>query len=81
MILSVLDLSPVTGEATQADAVRDTLEIAKADAADAATVHGRLADKAREAEADEIFVMATGPTLEARIRSLELIADAHRSTV
>ena len=47
MILSVLDLSPVTGEATQADAVRDTLEIAKADAADAATVHGRLADKAR----------------------------------
>jgi luciferase family oxidoreductase group 1 len=50
-------------------------------AAEAATVHARLADKAREAEADEIFVMATGPNLEARIRSLELIADAHRSTV
>jgi luciferase family oxidoreductase group 1 len=48
-------------------------------AADAATVHARLADKVREAEADEVFVLATGPTLEARIRSLELIADAHRS--
>ena len=30
MILSVLDLSPVTGEATQAEAVRETLEIARA---------------------------------------------------
>ncbi|MBW8813260.1 MAG: MsnO8 family LLM class oxidoreductase [Caulobacterales bacterium] len=30
MILSVLDLSPVTGEATQAQAVRETLEVAKA---------------------------------------------------
>lgn len=30
MKLSVLDLSPVTGEATQAQAVRDTLEIARA---------------------------------------------------
>jgi alkanesulfonate monooxygenase SsuD/methylene tetrahydromethanopterin reductase-like flavin-dependent oxidoreductase (luciferase family) len=48
-------------------------------AADAAAVHARLADKAREAEADEVFVMAAGPTLEARIRSLELIADVHRS--
>jgi len=47
-------------------------------AADAATVHARLADKAREARADEVFVMATGPSLDSRIRSLELIADAHR---
>jgi luciferase family oxidoreductase group 1 len=30
MILSVLDLSPVTGEATQAQAVRETIEVAKA---------------------------------------------------
>jgi hypothetical protein len=42
-------------------------------------VYARLADKAREANADEVFVMATGPSLDARIRSLELIADAHRS--
>ena len=47
-------------------------------AADAAAVHARLADKAREARADEVFVMATGPSLDARIRSLELIAQAHR---
>jgi alkanesulfonate monooxygenase SsuD/methylene tetrahydromethanopterin reductase-like flavin-dependent oxidoreductase (luciferase family) len=46
-------------------------------AADAASVHERLLAKAREAQADEMFVMATGPTLEARIRSLELIAQAH----
>ncbi|MGZ6018643.1 MAG: MsnO8 family LLM class oxidoreductase [Phenylobacterium sp.] len=46
-------------------------------AADAATVHARLADKARRANADEVFVMATGPSLEARIRSLDLIAQAH----
>ena len=48
-------------------------------AADAATVHARLADKAERAKADEVFVMATGPSLEARIRSLELIAEVHRS--
>jgi luciferase family oxidoreductase group 1 len=48
-------------------------------AADPAGVHAGLADKVREANADEVFVMATGPSLEARIRSLELIADAHRS--
>jgi luciferase family oxidoreductase group 1 len=47
-------------------------------AADAPAVHARLAEKAREAQADEVFVMATGPSLEARIRSLELIAQAHR---
>jgi len=48
-------------------------------AADAPTVHARLVDKAREANADEVFVMATGPSLAARIRSLELIANVHRS--
>ena len=47
-------------------------------AADAATVHARLAEKVRDANADEVFVMATGPSLDARIRSLELIAAAHR---
>jgi luciferase family oxidoreductase group 1 len=46
-------------------------------AADADTVAARLAEKARRAQADEVFIMATGPTLEARVRSLELIADAH----
>ena len=50
-------------------------------AADGPAVYARLADKAREANADEVFVMATGPSLDARIRSLELIADAHRSRV
>jgi luciferase family oxidoreductase group 1 len=48
-------------------------------AADAPAVHSRLKDKVRQAGADEIFVMATGPSLEARIRSLELIAEVHRS--
>jgi luciferase family oxidoreductase group 1 len=48
-------------------------------AADARAVHARLADKAREANADEVFVMATGPSLDARIGSLKLIADAHLS--
>ena len=48
-------------------------------AADAAFVHARLVEKAREAQADEVFVLATGPSLEARIRSLELIAQVHGS--
>lgn len=48
-------------------------------AADATAVHSRLTEKAREADADEVFVMATGPSLDARIRSLELIATAHRN--
>jgi luciferase family oxidoreductase group 1 len=52
---------------------------ARSIAADPATVHARLADKAREAHAEEVFVMATGPSLAARIRSLELIAQAHGS--
>lgn len=42
-------------------------------AADAATVRARLEAKARSTGADELFVMATGPTLADRIRSLELI--------
>ena len=40
------------------------------------TVRARLADKASHTGADEIFVMASGPTLESRIRSLELIKAA-----
>jgi luciferase family oxidoreductase group 1 len=43
-------------------------------AADQMTVLGRLAEKTRTTGADELFVMATGPSLEARIRSLELLA-------
>lgn len=43
-------------------------------AADAATVRARLDEKARATGADEIFVMAAGPTLADRIRSLELMA-------
>ncbi len=46
-------------------------------AADAASVYTRLVEKTREAKADEVFVMATGPSLAARIRSLELIAQMH----
>ena len=42
-------------------------------AGDAAFIRGRLADKAAAADADEVFVMATGPSLAARIASLELI--------
>jgi luciferase family oxidoreductase group 1 len=43
-------------------------------AGDAATVRARLDAKLQEAQADELFVMATGPSLQARIRSLELLA-------
>lgn len=41
---------------------------------DAETVRRRLAEKAAATGADELFVMAVGPTLETRIRSLELLA-------
>jgi luciferase family oxidoreductase group 1 len=54
---------------------------ARSIAADAASVHAQLAAKAREAHADEVFVLATGPSLETRVRSLELIANAHRSAI
>ena len=43
---------------------------------DGETVRQRLSDKARASGADEIFVMASGPSLESRIRSLELIKPA-----
>ena len=42
-------------------------------AGDAAFIRGRLAAKADQAQADEVFVMATGPSLDRRIASLELI--------
>jgi luciferase family oxidoreductase group 1 len=40
---------------------------------DALGVLGRLAEKTRTTGADELFILATGPTLKDRIRSLELI--------
>lgn len=43
---------------------------------DAAAVRQRLEAKAQASGADEIFVMASGPSLESRIRSLELIKPA-----
>jgi luciferase family oxidoreductase group 1 len=45
-------------------------------AADAPSVAAGLTEKARRAVADEVFVMSTGPSLETRIRSLQLIAQA-----
>jgi luciferase family oxidoreductase group 1 len=50
-------------------------------AADADAVARQLGEKARRAQADEVFVMSTGPSLAARIRSLELIAQAHQAAV
>ena len=41
---------------------------------DGATVRAMLADLIRATDADELFVMSAGPTLPARLRSLELIA-------
>lgn len=43
-------------------------------AGDAASVRATLQAKAERAGADEVFVMSAGPSLEARIRSLELLA-------
>ncbi|MDP1616963.1 MsnO8 family LLM class oxidoreductase [Phenylobacterium sp.] len=43
---------------------------------DAESVRRRLAEKAQDSDADEVFVMASGPSLDARIRSLELIKPA-----
>lgn len=43
-------------------------------AGDAMTVLGRLAEKTRATGADELFILATGPSLQDRIRSLELLA-------
>lgn len=42
-------------------------------AGDQMTVLGRLAEKVRATQADELFIMATGPSLKDRIRSLELL--------
>jgi luciferase family oxidoreductase group 1 len=42
-------------------------------AGDALSVLGQLAEKTRTTGADELFIMATGPSLADRIRSLELI--------
>ncbi len=61
-------LAEWTGTPLLADVESRTL------AGDAATVRQRLQAKAAMAQADELFVMATGPTLATRIRSLELLA-------
>ena len=42
---------------------------------DAAAVRGYLAEKAAHTGADEIFVLNGGPTLESRLRSMQLIAE------
>lgn len=60
-------LSEWTGTPLLADVEGRTL------AGDAAFIRGKLAAKAEMADADEVFVMATGPSLEKRIASLELI--------
>jgi luciferase family oxidoreductase group 1 len=49
---------------------------ARSIAGDPAAVRARLAQKAKDAGADEVFVLATGPSLADRIRSLELIKSA-----
>lgn len=48
--------------------------VGRAITGDGPGVRAELADKLANTGADEVFVMATGPTLETRIRSLELIA-------
>lgn len=45
-------------------------------AGDAASVGAKLTAKGADAGADEVFIMATGPSLEARISSLELLKPA-----
>jgi luciferase family oxidoreductase group 1 len=55
--------------------VRQLVE-ARTIADEPSAVRAHLATKARRAQADEVFVMATGPSLAARIRSLELLAEA-----
>ena len=49
------------------------LEPLRAIIGDAETVRAGLAEKAKRTNVDELFVMASGPSLEARIRSLTLI--------
>jgi alkanesulfonate monooxygenase SsuD/methylene tetrahydromethanopterin reductase-like flavin-dependent oxidoreductase (luciferase family) len=48
--------------------------MARAIVGNPAQVRAGLAAKAKAADADELFVMAVGPSLADRIRSLELIA-------
>lgn len=48
--------------------------MARAMVGDAAAVRAKVAKKAADTDADELFLMAVGPTLESRIRSLELTA-------
>ncbi len=48
--------------------------VARSITGDAAGVRTALAAKAAATGADEVFVMASGPTLESRVRSLELIS-------
>ena len=59
--------------AERADDPRLPSVLARAIVGDPTQVRERLAAKARDTDADELFVMAVGPTLESRIRSLELI--------
>jgi luciferase family oxidoreductase group 1 len=61
--------------AERADDPRLAGVMARSIVGDAADVRARLAAKAEAAGADELFVMAVGPTLESRIRSLELIRE------
>jgi luciferase family oxidoreductase group 1 len=58
--------------AERADDPRLAGVMARAIVGDGADVRARLEAKARAADVDELFVMAVGPTLESRIRSLEL---------
>jgi luciferase family oxidoreductase group 1 len=48
--------------------------MARGTTGEASAVRAALAEKAARSGADEVFVMSVGPTLETRIRSLELIA-------
>jgi luciferase family oxidoreductase group 1 len=60
--------------ADHADDPRLAGVIERAFTGNAASVRARLAAKLADTGADEVFVMSAGPTLETRIRSLELIA-------
>ena len=58
------------------DDPRLAANIARSLTGDGTQVREQLTDKLRTSGADEIFVMSAGPSLETRIRSLELIAGA-----
>lgn len=62
--------------AERADDPRLAGVMARSIVGDPATVKTRLDGKAASTGADELFVMAVGPDLESRIRSLELIKSA-----